>query len=76
MTEYDVAQVALQLTVQHKNTFELLIFLWPPPEFWNYKHVPPLLVYLILGMEFRASCILGKHILYQVSSISRLNLTF
>lgn len=32
-----------------------------PPEFWNYRYTPPLLVCAVLGLEPRVLCLLGKH---------------
>lgn len=40
---------------------ELLTLLSPPPKCWNYRFVPPHPVYVVLGPEPRALCVLGKY---------------
>jgi hypothetical protein len=40
---------------------ELLILLFPLPKYLNDRHVPPHLVYAVLGIEPRALCVLGQH---------------
>lgn len=44
-----------------KDNLELLILLPPPPKGWNTDVQPPLLIYVLLEMEPRALCMLGKH---------------
>lgn len=42
-----------------KADFELLIFLCPPPKFWDYRYAPCLLP-AVLGVELTASCVIGN----------------
>lgn len=44
-----------------EDDLELLTLLSLPPGFWHSRHEPPCLASVALGMEARASCILGKH---------------
>lgn len=44
-----------------QNDPELLSLLLIPPKCWDYRHAPLHPVSWVLGMEPRASCILGKH---------------
>lgn len=55
-----MAQIGLNSLYVLKNDLELLIFLPLPSKCWDYKLVPPHLVYMVLRIEPRASCMVGE----------------
>lgn len=55
-----VFQASLVLALIDKNEYELLILPPLPSECWDYSSESPLLVPVGLGMEPRASCMLGS----------------
>lgn len=44
-----------------KDDFELLVFLLLPPKYGDDRYVLQSLVYMVLGMGPRASCMFSKH---------------
>lgn len=44
-----------------KEDLGLLILLPPSPKVWDYRRVPSHLVYVLLGIQLRVSCTLGRH---------------
>ena len=56
-----VAQASLELSVSPRMLTDAMTFLLLPLHCWDYRHAPPYSVDAILGLEFRAVCILGKH---------------
>lgn len=44
-----------------KDNLEFLIILTPTPRCWDYRCGPSWLVYVVLGIEARALCILAKY---------------
>lgn len=61
LTGSHVAQIGLRLATQPEHDLRILIILPLPLQRKNEQRSPPYLVYLMLGKEFRASSMLGKH---------------
>lgn len=60
-----MSQATLKLFTVAEADLEFLILVPLFPKCWNYRHVPPWLVYEVLGTEPGISFILGKP--YQLS---------
>lgn len=53
-------EAGLKLSLGKDDT-ELLIFLYPPPKCWDDSCIPSCQVYVLLGIEPKALCVLQKH---------------
>lgn len=55
------AQVGFKLHMKPRMTLSpWFSFLSPCPRCWGYRHVPPCLVFAMLGNELQTSCLLGQ----------------
>lgn len=66
LTEFHTGQADQQLTEAEDN-LQLLIFLLPPLEYWNYSLRNNSNIYVMLSTEPSASCRLGQR--YQLNCV-------